>query len=167
MTFQLEIPSGVSKWHQVQTMIWMVLPAARGGDGKARGNLALTRTGQIVWDKVRPAPKGGSRAPSRAWELEDGFYWSEPQLEPASSRFAGRWASHAIVKGAVKLARTTPPTYNSRIGDLQIYNSIEMTFWPQGQFMTASVKKVTRDLSQPLQEDANAPDGDELPPYSM
>jgi hypothetical protein len=148
-------------------MISMALPVARGGDGKARGNLALTRTGQIVWDKVRPAPKGGSRAPSRAWELEDGFDWSEPQLEPASSRFAGRWASHAIVKGAVKLARTTPPTYNSRIGDLQIYNSIGITFWPQGKYMSLSVKKVTRDLSQPFQEDANAPDGDELPPYSM
>jgi hypothetical protein len=82
-------------------------------------------------------------------------------------QLAGRWASHAIVKGVLDLSQTTPPSFTSDAGDVQIYNSIDLMFLARGRYMPTSVTKMTRDLSQPLHEDASASDGDKLPPYSM
>ena len=164
--FQLEIPTGTSELHHPQTAIRMDVPTARGGDGKTHVNLALFRTGRIHWEKVDPPPKSGGMAQDRVAELKNGLDWSEPQLQPAGSKYAGRWASHATVKGVVKLAKVTPPTFVSREGDFQINTSSVLVFWPQGNYMPLSFRKSTRDLSQPIQEAASVPDGNQLPPYS-
>jgi len=158
----------VSKDHQVQTSIAMAVPTTRGGDGNRYVRLALLCTGQISWEEVLPAPpRDGRQRQERAWELRNGFDWSEPRLEPAASKYAGCWASHAIVKGTIELSQTSPPTFSSTVGDLRIFNSIDLTFWPQGKYMPVSVTKLVRDLSQPLRHTADLPDGDQLPPYSM
>lgn len=143
----------------------MVLPAARGGDGISRGRIALWHSGVIRWDQVHPAPKDDLQR-NGTWELRNGLDWSEPQIEPSTSNDALCWTSHAFAKGMIKLSELTPPTYVSKEGDLQINNIIHLLFWPQWNYMAVNVRMQTRDLSQPLEEPAATPDGDQLPPYS-
>jgi len=143
----------------------MAVPAARGGDGKSYHRIALYHSRLIHWYPVHPA--SNERANEQAaWELHNGFDWSEPQLEPPSSSHAGRWTSHSIVKGYVKLTQGVPPTFESRQGDFRIYNVISLVFRPQGIYMAVTASKQMRDLSQPPEQDASTTDGDQLPPYS-
>lgn len=145
-------------------MIKMQVPSSRGGNGDWYERVA--HTDGILWDPVEPSPKKSKQDGEEPWELENGFDWSEPQLEPEASRFAGRWASHAVVKGVINLPQSTSPTFYSRTGDLQIYSSIDVMFFYQARYMTITVPKVTRDLSLPLQEDAPISNDNQPPPYT-
>jgi hypothetical protein len=144
----------------------MALPNARGGDGISRERKALSQIGHIHWDPVHPKSKEGDTLPETSSVLKNGLDWSDPQLEPPNSRYAGRWASHAIVKGVVKLFKDAPTTFGSREGDFRIYNNINVIYWPQSRYLRASLGKVLRDLSQPIQEEGRAPDSEQPPPYS-
>jgi hypothetical protein len=144
----------------------MAVPNARGGDGIVRLRLALMNTGKFLWDPVHPGPKEARRSSEKPRELEHGLDWSEPQLEPPTSRHAGRWASHAFVKGAVKMSKNGTTSFNSREGDFEIYNTIDLIFWPQGKYLGTRLIKATRELSQPIQEEEHAEDCDQPPPYS-
>ena len=144
----------------------MTLPNARGGDGILRERVALQKVGLLFWDPVHPAPTEDKEYSGSPGELRNGLDWSQPQLEPPTSRYAGRWASHAIVKGVVKLYADTPTTFDSTEGDFRIYNNINTLFWPKSRYLATSLGKVIRDPSQPIPEEANVPDGEQPPPYS-
>lgn len=164
-SFQLDIPSGLSEKHEVTTFISMALPAERGGDGQTHSRAAIWRSGLVYLDPLEAAPKTDAKG-QLPYELRTSLDWSEPQMEPPGSNYAGRWASHAIAKGYVQLWERVSPTFVSRQGELKIRNSMSLTFSPQGVYMSILVPKQTCDLSQPLQQDADTAVGDQLPPYS-